>query len=301
MTFTTSSESEQLLSYEDRIGFFAGQWVPHAEIRVGVDDIGFRQGVTAVERLRTYQGRIFALEAHLRRWQWSTSKLGIEPLPSMQATEAYLQELLQRNRELVARELEIGITMFATPGTGDGSGPTFGFHLNRLNHEKIDLHRQRGQAIVVTDVRQPPSASWPRSIKSRARIHYYLADAFAAQYRVDSLGVLIDDDGSITETSTSNIAIVRAGQIFSPPADRVLAGVTQLMIELLAKDESLAWTKAPVSVSQLVDADEVLLMGTDGGIWFANSVSNHPIGNEQPGEVFLTLRTLFDRLVGTIV
>ena len=72
------------------------------------------------------------------------------------------------------------------------------------------------------------------------------------------------------------------------------------MIEILAQDASLSWTKAPVSVSQLVDADEILLMGTDGGIWFANSVSNHPIGDETPGEVFLTLRTLFDRLVGTI-
>jgi branched-subunit amino acid aminotransferase/4-amino-4-deoxychorismate lyase len=218
----------------------------------------------------------------------------------MDATNAYLTELLHRNAALVAREGEIGVTIFATPGSGDGTGPTFGIHLNRLSHAKIDLHRQRGQAIVLTDVRQPPSACWPRSIKSRSRIHYYLADAFAANHRVDSLGVLIDDDGTITETSTSNIAIVRSGQILSPPADRVLAGVTQLMIELLAQDESLPWIKTPISVSQLVDADEVLLMGTDGGIWFANSVSNHAIGGEQPGDVFLTLRTAFDRLVGAV-
>lgn len=299
MTSTPPNDPDPLQPYETRLGFLAGRWVPHTQMHLHVDDIGFRQGVTAVERLRTYQGRIFAEEAHLRRWQWSTAKLGIAPLPSMEATEAYLEELLQRNAELVRREREIGITMFATPGIGDGSGPTFGIHLNRLNHERIDLHRERGQAIVVTDVRQPPSACWPRSIKSRARIHYYLADAFATQHRVDSLGVLIDDDGSVTETSTSNIAVVKSGQIHSPPADRVLAGVTQLMIELLAQDASLAWNKTPISISQLVDADEILLMGTDGGIWFANSVSNHPIGGEQPGEVFLTLRESFDRLVGT--
>ncbi len=81
-------------TYESRIGFLSGRWVPHGEMRLGVDDVGFRQGVTAVERLRTYQGRIFAIEAHLRRWQWSTSKLGIGPLPSMEAYEAYLRELL---------------------------------------------------------------------------------------------------------------------------------------------------------------------------------------------------------------
>ena len=53
MTSTSTSDSEQLQPYEDRIGFLGGHWVPHTEMRVGVEDIGFRQGVTAVERLRT--------------------------------------------------------------------------------------------------------------------------------------------------------------------------------------------------------------------------------------------------------
>ncbi len=127
-----------------------------------------------------------------------------------------------------------------------------------------------------------------------------MPDAFAAQHRVDSLGVLIDEDGSITETSTSNLAVVKGGEVFSPPSDRVLAGVTQIDDrDSRHRIVSITWTKTPISISQLVDADEVLLMGTDGGIWFANSVSNHPIGDESPGEVFLTLRDAFDKLVGT--
>lgn len=298
MISSQTSDSGSEPDYQNRIGFLRGQWVPHSQMHLGVDDIGFRQGVTSVERLRTYQGRIFALEAHLRRWQWSNDKLGIEPLPSAKETTEKLNELLQRNQVLIRHEQEIGITMFATPGTPGGSSPTFGLHLNRLNHERIQLHRQRGQPLIVTDVRQPPSASWPRSIKSRARIHYFLADAFAARHRDHSLGVLIDEDGSITETSTSNIAIVKQDQIISPPADRVLAGVTQLMIEILAQDLSLPWSKAPVSIEHLIDADEVLLMGTDGGIWFANSVSNREISGGNPGSTYLALRDAFDHLIG---
>lgn len=297
MISTSTNDSDPLSPDESRIGFLNGLWVPHSEMNLSIDDVGFRQGVTAVERLRTYGGRIFAMEAHLRRWEWSTSKLGINPLPSSQSTESLLGELLQRNPGF-ARDRDVGITMFATPGLVGQSTPTFGMHLNPLNHERIESHRQQGQAVVVTDVRQPPASCWPRSIKTRSRIHYYLADAFAAQHHADSLGVLIDDDGTITETSTSNIAVVRSGAIYSPPADRVLAGVTQLMVELLAQDASISWTKSPISVSQLVDADEVLLMGTDGGIWFGNSVSNHAIGNGQPGSVFLALRERFDQLVG---
>lgn len=299
MTLLMPNDSSVLQSLETRVGFLSGHWVPHADMRLSVDDLGFRQGVTAVERLRTYGGRLFAIDAHLARWQWSTSSLGIRPLPSLEETKDHLEELLCRNQVFVERERETGVTLFATPGTADGSGPSIGIHLNRLNHEKIEFHRQHGQAIVVTDVRQPPSASWPRSIKTRCRIHYYLADAFAAQHCPDSLGVLIDDDGSITETSSCNIAIVKQGEVLSPLSDRVLAGVTQSVIELLAWQASVSWRRTAISAEELVTAEEILLMGTDGGIWFANSVGNCAIAGATPGELYLTLRDHFDRLVGT--
>jgi len=299
MISSQTNDSGADSDYQNRIGFLRGQWVPHSQMHLGVDDLGFRQGVTSVERLRTYQGRIFALEAHLRRWHWSNEKLGIKPLPSAMETTEKLQELLHRNQALLRHEREIGITMFATPGMPGGSSPTFGLHLNRLNHDRFKFHRRQGQPLILPDVRQPRSSPCPPCIKSRAPIHYFLADAFAARHRDHSLGVLIDEDGSITETSTSNLAIVKGDQIISPPADRVLAGVTQLMIEILAQDLSLPWSKDPISIEQLIDADEVLMMGTDGGIWFANSVSNRDIGGGNPGAVFLALRDAFDRLIGT--
>lgn len=283
--------------HESPIGFLSGHWLPHDHLRLSVDDVGFRQGVTVVERLRTYQGRIFAVEAHLCRWKWSALRLGIAALPSAETIEGLLLELLQRNAAFVQSEGEVGITMFATPGVLGKTEPTFGLHLNRLPLERIQRFREQGQAIVVTDVQQPSPECWPRSIKTRSRVHYYLADAFAAQHSPDSLGVLLDEDGSITETSTSNLAILRDQVIISPPADRVLAGVTQLFIEQLAQDASLTWIKRPIDPTELVEADEVILMGTDGGIWFAPAVSHHPIGGGTPGNVYLKLRERFDRLV----
>ena len=40
-------------------GFLGGEWVPQHQMVISVDDGGFRQGVTAVERLRTYGHAIF--------------------------------------------------------------------------------------------------------------------------------------------------------------------------------------------------------------------------------------------------
>lgn len=283
---------------QKRTGYLSGQWMPQNEMSIGIDDTGFRQSITAVERLRTYRGRIFSLEAHLRRWEWSTSKLGIIGLPNCEEITAILHELLDRHQNLIEQEGDIGMTMFATPGSSSSRSPTVGMHLNLLNHEKIAKHRQQGQPLIISDVQQPATACWPRSIKTRSRVHYYLADRFAAEHQPGSLGVLLDQDGTITETSTSNIAIVNDGRLQSPPPERVLSGVTQLMTEIIADELGIPWVKTPVPIDQLLGADEVLLMGTDGGIWFANSVSNQSISNSKAGPIYEKLRDEFDAMTG---
>jgi branched-subunit amino acid aminotransferase/4-amino-4-deoxychorismate lyase len=266
-------------------------------MRLSVDDLGIRQGVTAVERLRTYRGRIFAIEPHLRRWQMTTEELGITKLPSPQSLTDLMGRLLQHNRDLLQQEGDIGLTLFATPGSGAGSEPSLAIHLNRLNHRVIRRHREFGQPLVVTSVQQPSPECWPRAIKTRCRLHYYLADAIASQHQQGSLGVLLDQDGSVTETSTSNLAIVCDGRVVSPPEDRVLAGVTQQIVERLAQELSIPWTKTSIHLPQLLAADEVWLMGTDGGIWFASSINDRVIASGSPGELYLAVRTQFDRTV----
>lgn len=279
-----------------RISFLNGRWLEHSQLSIGVEDMGFRQGVVAVERWRTYHGSIFAADSHLDRWQKTTERLAIDGLPSRTDVLHRLRELLDRNLAWIDRRGDVGITMVATPGTNVGNA-TFLLHLNPLDHDRIDSHRRSGQSLVLTDVVQPDCASWPRAIKTRARIHYYLADLQARAEDSDAVGVLLDQDGSVTETSIANLAIVSSGLILSPPADRVLGGITQQVIEKLAGEDSLCWEKRAISTDQLVRADEVLLMGTDGGIWFAHSVSGKTIGNGKPGPIYERLRKRFDEMV----
>ena len=44
-------------------------------------------------------------------------------------------------------------------------------------------------------------------------------------------------------------------------------------------------------------AEEVLLMGTDGGLWFASAVDGNAIAEGNPGDVYRSLRRRFDALV----
>ncbi|NND98798.1 MAG: aminotransferase class IV [Pirellulaceae bacterium] len=254
------------------VGLLNDQWVPTDQLVVGVNDLGFRQGVTAVERLRTYGGRVFESPQHLLRWQRTVDELGISGLPSAERIAVLVDELLQRNEQFVQLQRDVGITIVATPGSAGTSQSTWMVHLKTIDHAAVERRCRDGQSVVITNVVQPPAESWSRQIKVRSRIHYYRADQIAQRQSAGAMGLLVDTDGSVTESSVANIAIVQSGRIVSPPPDQILHGVTQSVIERLAATAGLSWRKEVISANQVRDADEVLLMGTDGGIWFANSV-----------------------------
>ena len=283
------------------------QWKPLGHVGVSVDDVGFRQSVVAVERLRTYNGKVIELHPHLIRYRRTLDFLGIDACIDEAVISDRIDELISRNKSWCAGENDFGITMLATPGeaaplstnrssaSGDQSAITQILHLNSLDHQKIHHHQVSGQPLVVTDVKQPPAESWPRDIKVRCRLHYYLADRRAREFASGGVGVLIDADGSVTETSVANLAMVVNGEIVSPPSEQVLPGVTQDLVQRIASEMAIPWRHETIYPAELRTSDEIVLMGTDGGIWFANRIDGHPINGEQPGEIYKKLSSGFDQ------
>lgn len=297
------AESSQSLTLDH------SSWQPLGHVGVSVDDLGFRQSVVAVERLRTYNGRVIELRPHLIRYRRTLEFLGIDACVDEAAISSRIDELIAKNRSWCASEHDFGITMLATPGEmapvrsdlsslgGNQQTVTQIVHLNPLEHEKIHHHQFCGQPLVVTDVKQPPAESWPRDIKVRCRLHYYLADRRAREFANGGVGVLIDADGSITETSVANLAVVVDGEMISPPREQVLPGVTQDVVQRIASGMAIRWRQETIYPAELRTADEIILMGTDGGIWFANRVDGHPINGGQPGAIYKQLLNSFDAYV----
>ena len=280
----------------DTVGYLNGCWLAAEQMHLSVLDDGFRFAATAVERLRTYGGTVFQLPAHLDRLHATVDALGISGLPEPTRMEELVRTLIRRNDVFLRRCGDVGITIVVTPGTAN-QRPTVAMHLNTIDHEKVARRRGSGQPLVITDVVQPPAESWPRGIKVRCRLHYYLADRIAERSHVDASGILLDTDASITETSIANVAFVRNGTVISPPPERVLGGITQQVIEQIADEHSVAWIKRPIDPQELTEADEVILMGTDTGFWFANRVDKSVL---RPGPVYHRLLGAFDELTSNI-
>lgn len=283
------------------IGYFNGAWRPAAEITIGLDDLGFIQGVTAVERLRTYQGCLFETDAHLVRFERTLLAIGIDSADNelrSPALKRTLDHLLERNADWIQAAGEVGVTIFATPGRGlvanDGgpSKPTLGIVCTPLDQPNIQRRQRDGQALVVTGVQQTPAESWPRDIKVRSRLHYYMADQEARRQSPGAQGVLIDQDGGLTETSQANLAIVREGKIVSPPAERVLPGVTEQVVRRYARRLGIEWTEQNLPPRCLESVDEILLMGTTYGVWNGWLFDRQP-ATSHPGPVCAQLQNAF--------
>lgn len=248
----------------------ADGWTTKNRVMLPVDDLGVRQGIIAVERLRTYQGSVRCRQQHLQRFAATRRHLGIVDLPSDQTLSDLIDDLLERNADF--RTDDIGITLLATPG--HGGKPTWAMHLNQIDHAAGQRRRNDGQTLVLTDVVSPPSESWSRQAKVRSRIHYFHADTVARRVDQFATGCLRDADGSLLETSIANIAIRQGATIVSPPPDQVLHGVTQAQVCEIAKRSGMAWTHSPLDDDRLQNADEVWLMGTDTGLWYAHQVND---------------------------
>lgn len=264
--------------FENHLSYFActsiGQdgWIPFRKLALPVGDLGFRQAVTAVERLRTYAGQPFRVSEHLARFENTLRLIHISGVPHSQVLSDLITESLARNASLLLAHGDVGITLWATPGCRVGGRATLALHLNAIDHVANEIRRAQGQAVVLTDTVQPATASWSRHAKVRCRLHYYLADVQAESLVAGATGLLQDHDASWTESSIANVAILIGKELNFAPAARVLPGITQAHVRKLARRLSLTTRERLLTRQIIEDADAMLLMGTDTGLWFANAV-----------------------------
>src|ERR1700722_12845476 len=217
-------------------------WVPAAQALVPVYDAGFIQGATVSEQLRTFSGRLFQLASHLARLARSLEIVGIEPGLPLDELGQIATELATHNHRLLAAGDDLGLSLFVTPGPyvtlapGSSTGPTVGLHTYPLPFRLWSSKYERGETLVVPDIRQVPAECWPAELKCRSRMHYYLAERQAAEISPGARALLVDAEGFVTETSTSNLLVYRSDEgLVSPRRERILPGISSQALAELAQ------------------------------------------------------------------
>lgn len=274
----------------DEIGIH--RWRPSADVSLSLEDLGSLQGVTLVERLRTVGGQPLDVEEHLERLRRSAEELAIQ-WPAYLTSEVVIQ-CADRNREIHVAP-DFAIVILLTPGHAralpHGSSPTVIVHSLDLNWRGLAHWYIHGQPLIVANNRNVPGECWSPHMKTRSRMHYFLADQQAAASGLPHAGAaMLSLDGDVTESSMANLLVIDGEQLISPPLDSVLQGLSLRRTVRLAEQLGIGVRYESISLAKVEGATGILLTGSSGCLWPASRLGSTVFANPTENPVYQKLR-----------
>ena len=265
-----------------------GRLCGEANAVVSVFDHGFLYGEGVYETLRTYDGRPFLFDRHLRRLRHSAGLMAL-PIPLSDAGIAGRVDETLRASELTAREAYIRILV--TRGVGeltydpaDCPEPTVVVIVKEQIDPPSEAYREGVSVVLVEVIRNHPGTVNP-IIKSNNLLNSALAMQEALR-RGAFEGVMRNYRGELAECTTSNIFVVKQGAALTPPVDAgLLPGITREFLFEVGADVGIPVREATLWDEDLCRAEEAFLTSTTREIVPIVRVDDRTIGSGRPGPV----------------
>ncbi|MGA9851383.1 MAG: D-amino acid aminotransferase [Gammaproteobacteria bacterium] len=272
--------------------YFNGTFLPLAEVHVSPLDRGFLFGDGVYEVIPAYDGRLFHLDAHLERLQYSLGGIRLSNPHSNTEWSALLNGLVQKNGG-GNQALYVQVTRGADTGRDHAfpeNLPSTVFAMcTPLAKLPAELIQRGAKSVTLEDIR------WQRcDIKCVA----LLGNVLLRQEAVDqgcNEAVLLRD-GYATEGTASSLFIVQAGEIITPPKSReLLPSITRDVILELAVQHHLPYHEARIPVAQLREAEEIWFASSTREVYPVTELDGHKVGNSNPGAHWQMMYELFQR------
>jgi branched-subunit amino acid aminotransferase/4-amino-4-deoxychorismate lyase len=226
-----------------------GVLLPEAEATLPATDRALTHGLGLYETLKLVGGVPVFFEEHVARLLGGIAALGLEK----HIDKPELAEQICRLSE--ATDVSDGACrLLVTAGAPEGA-PSLLVQTDRRTFPQRPL-----RVISYRGVRV--SAQY----KAMTVMQSYLAQQAAKAAGVDD-ALLVDGEGRIFEGATSNVFVVRAGGLITPPAEGdILPGVLRAKVEELATASGIPVVEAWARVADLRPDDGVLLTSSVRGI-----------------------------------
>ena len=276
---------------EDAIVHLNGEFMPIGEARVPVLDRGFIFGDGVYEVVPVYGRKPFRWAQHHARLVRSLGELRIDNPHDAQGWRGLVDELISRhpwNDQFVYLQVTRGVAKrdHAFP---KGITPTV-FAMTSPLPTVPAAQLEHGVAAISL-----PDQRWLRcDIKSVS----LLGNVLARQSAVDAGAVecVMFRDGFLTEGSSSNIWMVKAGRVIAPPRDnRILEGIRYGLIQELCEAQGLPFEIRSVTQAEVEAADELMLSSATKEVLAISSLDGRPVGSGAPGPVFRKLHAAYQQ------
>jgi len=271
-----------------RIAYVNGQYVPHADGVVHIEDRGYQFADGVYEVFAIHNGALIGVEGHMDRLGHSLGELRIgwpmAPGPLM----VVVKEVVRRNHVkngLVYLQVTRGVAKRDHPFP-ENSTPSFVVTARKTAPLNKDVLNKGTRVITIPDIR------WKRKdIKSISLLPNCLGKQQAREAGAFEAW-MIDDDGMVTEgTSTNAWIVTKDGELVTRNiSDAILNGITRLAVLEAAKEAGIKISERPFSEEETKDAREAFITSSTSHVKAVTNINDRPVGNGHVGE--LTARML---------
>ncbi|WP_394580394.1 D-amino-acid transaminase [Cytobacillus firmus] len=270
-----------------------GNLIERSKAKVDIEDRGYQFGDGVYEVIRVYNGKMFTADEHLERLLESGKKIELNIPYSKDQLKQMLIEMIDRNN------LELGIVyMQFSRGTsprnhaypGADVAPVLTAY-TRETTRPVESMRNGVKAILIEDIR------WLRcDIKSLNLLGNIMAKQKAAQS--GCFEAIQHRGDTVTEGSSSNIAIVKGGTLYTHPATNlILNGITRRKINEICSQNGIALKESAFTKEDLLAADEVFMSSTSAEVTPIIEIEGKPVGNGSPGPITNKLQNFFEEAI----
>jgi branched-chain amino acid aminotransferase len=273
-----------------------GEIVPLADAKISVTDWGFTRSDATYDVVGVWDGAFFRLEDHLDRFMMSLKKMHLAPDVTKDDIRRILHAIASASGLRHAYCAFVSTRgMQKVPGSRDPrtcDNRFFAWIVPWVNVLAEDV-LARGAAMKIAE---GPVRIDPRSVDPTAK-NYHWGDLTAGLFEALEEGfdtvVLKDHDGNITEGPGFNVFAVIGGRVVT--SDRgVLEGITRKTVLEIAAKLGLGPDIRALPAAEFLDADEVFLATTGGGVMPIVRVNDRIFGNGAPGPVTQRLRDTYN-------
>ncbi|HRK31939.1 MAG TPA: branched-chain-amino-acid transaminase [Tepidisphaeraceae bacterium] len=266
--------------------WFDGQLVDKEKAIVSVYDHGLLYGDGVFEGIRAYSGRVFELDAHVRRLFDCAKAIRLNCPYSPEQIKAAINETVSANgftdcyiRPVISRGPgDLGIDPRKAPR------PLTFIIADQIVMYPKEMY-EKGIAVVTS--------SWTRNLinatSTRIKSLNYLNNIMAKQEAGDAGAhdaLVLNHLGHVSELSAANVFTVRDGVITTPPLiDGCLEGVTRNAIMKLAGKAGIRCVEQSISRFDVYVADEFFATGTGVEVIPITQVDQRQIGAGQAGPI----------------
>lgn len=278
----------------DGIVFMDGEYLPAAEAKISIFDIGFTRGDAVYDTTSVWNGFFFRLDDHVSRFVRSCAGMRLACPHSPAELKRILAQCVHR-AGLESAYVQMIVTRGRFPDLAERDPRLC---QNRFIAYAIPYvwifspaRQEKGIHVHIAGTRRTPTEAIDPRVKNFNWMDLERGLFEALDHGADT-AVLCTPAGSLSEGPGFNLWLVRDGGLLTPRTN-VLEGITRRTVFDLAAEVDVPAREADLVPDDLRGAAEAFLSSTAGGIMPVARVDGQPLGAGTPGPLSLRLRARY--------